>query len=426
MNWFVLFPAAQNLSQTILKLVPGTNTLSVAATDFRTPPNTTTKAYNVVTSATGTSTLSYDLNGNLTSDGYRTFEWDAKNQLIAINYTGTTKRTEFVYDGLGRRVKIAEKDNGALTGLKVYVWVGDAIAEEQDGTFTTTKRYYSQGFVLSASGQSQVSYYYTRDHLGSTREVTDSNGAIHARYEYDPYGRVTKLSGDVDSDFLYTGHYYHSLSNLYLAKYRAYDPNTGRWLSRDPIEEAGGINLYAYVGNGPIDHLDLLGLELSPHDAERLGRYVNSDQIDSAIRGGYDAYGGTTGFPPTRLNAVIDHFAVEPRYGYSPTLGWIDLQHVAASLAIQDEFGLAMGDFLGFFNECSQGLNAYNPFRSQEERDMFKESAFAKEDLISNHLGTMYGLNDSLGVNDLVDQPTAHMLLNPADFMKMTSPLPRP
>jgi RHS repeat-associated protein len=53
---------------------------------------------------------------------------------------------------------------------------------------------------------------------------------------------------------------YHAPSGLYLTKYRAYDPKDGRWLSRDPIGEAGGINLYAYVGGNPVRFVDLLGL----------------------------------------------------------------------------------------------------------------------------------------------------------------------
>jgi RHS repeat-associated protein len=71
---------------------------------------------------------------------------------------------------------------------------------------------------------------------------------------------VTKLSGDLDTDFGYTGHYYHAASGLHLAPYRGYNPKLGRWLSRDPIEEGGGINLYGYVLNSPTSQTDRLGL----------------------------------------------------------------------------------------------------------------------------------------------------------------------
>jgi RHS repeat-associated protein len=62
-------------------------------------------------------------------------------------------------------------------------------------------------------------------------------------------------------DAAYTGHYYHARSGLYLAPYRAYDPTIGRWISRDPIAEKGGLNLYGYLRNRPIHSVDPLGLD---------------------------------------------------------------------------------------------------------------------------------------------------------------------
>ena len=55
-----------------------------------------------------------------------------------------------------------------------------------------------------------LNYFYNRDHLGSVRELTDTAGAVRARYDYDPYGRRTKVAGDLDADFGYTGHYQHA------------------------------------------------------------------------------------------------------------------------------------------------------------------------------------------------------------------------
>src|SRR5277367_4329804 len=104
-------------------------------------------------------------------------------------------------------------------------------------------------------------YYYTRDHLGSVREMTDSSGTIVARYSYDPYGRTSLVSGTNLATKQFTGDYYHAASGLNLTMYRAYDPNSGRWLSRDPIAEQGGINLYAYVRENPLNMIDYLGLE---------------------------------------------------------------------------------------------------------------------------------------------------------------------
>jgi RHS repeat-associated protein len=107
---------------------------------------------------------------------------------------------------------------------------------------------------------SGTNYYFTRDHLGSIREMVDSSGTIQARYSYDPYGRMTQISGSLSADFGYAGMYYHAPSGLNLTFYRAYDSDLGRWLNRDPIGELGGLNLYSYVFNNPINWSDPYGL----------------------------------------------------------------------------------------------------------------------------------------------------------------------
>lgn len=206
------------------------------------------------------SELIYDLAGNLIDDGEQTtFEWDAANRLVALNYTGTTKRSEFTYDGLNRRVKIVEKTGGTVTSTKKFVWIGSRIAQERDASNVITGRYFAEGEQRPATGIQN--YYYTRDHLGSIREVTSGMGEVLARYDYDPYGKRTKLlNGREDVDFGYTGHYYHAPSGLNLTLYRAYNPTLGRWISRDPIGDKAGINLYQGVQNDPVNRIDPLGL----------------------------------------------------------------------------------------------------------------------------------------------------------------------
>ncbi len=243
-----------------LNLPVGTNTVAIVARDYSGNNNTSTNRYKVVVgSAGGPRTLTYDLNGNCTGDGVRTYEWDAKDQLVAINQG--THRTEMEYDGMSRRVHIVEKESNVVVDEKRFVWCGMEICEERDGTGgTVTKRFYGQG-VQVVGGANAGNYFYTRDHLGSVREVVGSDGTtVAARYDYDPYGRRTLVSGTDLADFGFTGHYVHKVSGLNLALFRAYDADLGRYLSRDPIGEAGGPNLYAYVHGNPINYQDPHGL----------------------------------------------------------------------------------------------------------------------------------------------------------------------
>jgi RHS repeat-associated protein len=240
----------------------GTNSISVVASDYN--GHSRTNSFQVVVTNNGVAkTLTYDLNGNLalavTATSTNTYLWDAANRLVQITQLSTINPqlvSEFTYDGAGRRVQIIEKTNGVAISTNKYVWDGLELCEQRNNTGgTVTKRFFVQGEQISGTN-----YFFTRDHLGSVREMVDSNGTIQARYDYDPYGRRTKVSGSLDADFAYAGYYCHSVSGLYLTLFRAYDSDLGRWLSRDPIAEYGGINLYSYVLGNPLNWLDPLGL----------------------------------------------------------------------------------------------------------------------------------------------------------------------
>lgn len=199
---------------------------------------------------------SFDAKGQTTSNGDTSFEWDDQGRVTAI--VQGTQRSEFAYDGLSRRTKITEYTDGAVTSKKLYWWLGGSIVCERDGLqtgFPITKRYFSQGLV-----QGTTKLFYTFDHLGSVRELVDSNGTVQAQYRYATYGQRSKESGNLDSDWGYAGLWHHGPSGLDLATYRVYDSNRGRWISRDPLGEGVDYNLYRYCGNSPANFMDQLGL----------------------------------------------------------------------------------------------------------------------------------------------------------------------
>jgi RHS repeat-associated protein len=205
----------------------------------------------------------YDANGNPQElDGVQ-YGWDANDQVVQV--VQNDRQSEFSYDGLRRLVRIVEKQAGKVTADHAYFWCGDTRCLEHDNLRTgspVSKQYFDQGFI--AAGQS---YYYVRDQLGSVRQLVDASGRIRAQYDYDPYGRVSRQRGDIDSDARYAGYFQHAQTGLTFARYRAYDATQGRWLNRDPLGEEAGLNLYAYVNGSPANLSDPSGLYTGVDDA---------------------------------------------------------------------------------------------------------------------------------------------------------------
>jgi RHS repeat-associated protein len=181
----------------------------------------------------------------------------------SFSSTNLSNNSQFVYDPVGRCVKIIETVSGSVTSTKQFVWSGSSRCEERDGsgTLSNGKQFLGAGQLNFASG-TPASYFYTVDNLDSTRELTDLSGTVKTVYSYDPYGQVTEtfISGSIPSDFQYAKYFLHTASGLNLMPYRAYSPNKGRWLSRDPLGELAGPNLYEYTSNNPMNTTDFLGL----------------------------------------------------------------------------------------------------------------------------------------------------------------------
>jgi len=241
---------ADNTWQGTASVSSGTNTVSVVATDPS--GNVRTNTYEVSNTATA-KTFTHDANGNLTADGTRSFEWDALDHVTAI--VEGSNRTEFTYSGIGERVRIVQRESGVIVSDVRVVWCDREICEERDASGGILGRRFREGQQAAGSTRLVVG-----DHLRSVWALTDSSGTLRARYEYDAYGRATKVTGDLDSATGFTGHSQVASGPYWLTPWRLYDPGTGRWLSKDPIGFAGGINGYDYVDGRPLVEEDPYGL----------------------------------------------------------------------------------------------------------------------------------------------------------------------
>jgi len=209
--------------------------------------------------AFNTNTYTYDNNGNTSSDGFtKNYKWDAENRLIEIDYIGTTAKSQFSYDGMGRRTVDIETD--ALGGVTTrrFLWCDGRVCQTRDGSDTVLRRDLDEGEFVVASSQKLI---YMPDQLGSVRDVLDAGtGNLISSIDYSPYGNAVQTNGSTPTDYQYAGLIYHPQSALSLAMHRAYDPVTFRFPNRDPIAERGGGHPYTYTGADPINMFDPSGL----------------------------------------------------------------------------------------------------------------------------------------------------------------------
>lgn len=205
--------------------------------------------YLSVSSITSVVSLSYDPDGNLTNDGARAYIWDAENRLILVEWG--TNVVENAYDYMSRRVeKIA---NGAARRFVYDGW--NLIRETQVSGLNTQISYFVWGQDLSGTLQGAggvggllavsrdgVMYFTAYDGNGNVTDYVDTNGAVVAHREYDPFGETIVATGAMKNEFShrFSTKYTDPETGMCYYGYRYYSPQLGRWLSRDPIGEVGG------------------------------------------------------------------------------------------------------------------------------------------------------------------------------------------
>ncbi len=150
------------------------------------------------------------------------------------------------------------------------------------------------GLLLIDDESTSKRYYPIYDGSRNIVGLYDQTGALVASYEYDAFGRIIlQSSGDYSDDnpFRFSTKYTDDETGLVWYGHRYYEPELGRFINRDPIEEEGGLNLYGFVGNDPVNFYDYLGMILSPplsYDPENQPTHKNEeadpDILDDELR----------------------------------------------------------------------------------------------------------------------------------------------
>ncbi|WP_053014237.1 glycohydrolase toxin TNT-related protein [Xenorhabdus griffiniae] len=246
----------------------------------------------------------YDDNGRLIEkieehDGFRPqvwrYCWDTLNQLTHCE-TPDGSRWQYKYDPFGRRIRKIKEHDGKLTAANLqlwldgkpdlpdnpkslggydYLWSGNQLIEEVpyqlDGTRLEARRVrwlYEPGSLTPAARVERGKLHYTvSDHQGTVREILSEQGELTWSQRLSTWGEFERGAGvpshhpdfHVDCNFRFLGQYFDEETQLHYNRHRYFSPETGQYISPDPIGLAGGFNPYSYVHN-PSKWVDPLGL----------------------------------------------------------------------------------------------------------------------------------------------------------------------
>jgi RHS repeat-associated protein len=285
----------------------------------------------VLTSAPPSQVFAYDDDGNMTR-GFTpegnpfSASYDAENRLKTITVTnnGTVSaRIEYLYAWNSILAQAKREQPGQGTNQVRNVRDGYLQIQERE-TGNSVIREYAWGLNkgggiggLISLKQDGQGYSYVYDGKGNVAAVLDVSQAPAAAYGYDASGVILSSTGSLDQPFRFSTKVYDSQTGLLDFGYRRYSPPLGVWLSRDPLEELEGPNLYGFVGANPVNAVDPLGL--SGFWSEFVKSYMKGERKDC------ESYGGCVArcFEDRSLSTTVNRLiGVDPNLGNEMSSGF--------------------------------------------------------------------------------------------------------